>query len=353
MTNKINFPEVIIKDDAAPVLYTNGGLKAFVDQARQAVENEVVDATTKEGRARGKSLARQVSSSKNAIEKPGRDYLRRLKEAVKPAEQELRWFVDEMDKLRDDVRRPVDEWESKEKQRIEKLNEKLSFLRNAGNVIDELGNLQNSQIIESRLETLKNTVIDESWLEIQQESIAAKDASVTKLEQALIVARENEAQVAELSRLRREAEDKKRHDEIERVKREAADLARITAEAEADRKLQTQRNAAARAEAEAKAERDMLQQQALLAEARRKKDIEDAENRARFEAEKSQREHLQEEQRRQEEQGKREADKAHRQKIFGEIMDNLVQEAGIDRVAARAIVVAIAARKIAHTQINF
>lgn len=27
MTNKINFPEVIIKDDAAPVLYTNGGLK--------------------------------------------------------------------------------------------------------------------------------------------------------------------------------------------------------------------------------------------------------------------------------------------------------------------------------------
>ncbi|HDL8434759.1 hypothetical protein A6J63_018970 [Yersinia enterocolitica] len=353
MINEIHLPEVIIKDDAAPALYTNGGLKAFVDQVRQAVKNEVVDATTKEGRARGKSLARRISSSKSAIEKPGRDYLRRLKEAVKPAEQELKWFVGEMDKLRDDVRRPVDEWESKEKQRIEQLNEKLNFLRSAGNVTDELGNLQSPQIIENRLETLKNTVIDESWLEIQQESIAAMDASITKLEQALIVARNNEAQAAELSRLRKEAEDQKRHDEIERAKREAAELARRAAEAEADRKLQTQRDAAARAEAEAKAERDMLKQQALLADVQRQRDIDEAEKRARFEAEKCQRERLQKELRRQEEQRQRESDKAHRQKIFGEIMDNLVQEAGIDRVAARAIVVAIAARKIAHTQINF
>ncbi|WP_267248507.1 hypothetical protein [Yersinia sp. Marseille-Q5920] len=68
MTNKINFPEVIIKDDAAPVLYTNGGLKAFVDQARQAVEHEVVDATNVV-KGFGAASARQVHAQCTRIVK--------------------------------------------------------------------------------------------------------------------------------------------------------------------------------------------------------------------------------------------------------------------------------------------
>ncbi|HFN7635349.1 TPA: hypothetical protein ACHGZC_005155, partial [Escherichia coli] len=72
------------------------------------------------------SLAAQVSRSKTAIEKPGREYLKRLKEAVRPAEAEIKRFVDACDELRDATRRPLTEWEA-EQERI-KAEEAMNAL---------------------------------------------------------------------------------------------------------------------------------------------------------------------------------------------------------------------------------
>lgn len=102
-----------IKPEQAPVLYVSGGLDTYLEQIRQAV-NEVPDLSTKKGRDRVASLAAQVSRSKTAIEKPGREYLKRLKEAVRPAETEIKRFVDACDELRDSTRRPLTEWEAEQ-----------------------------------------------------------------------------------------------------------------------------------------------------------------------------------------------------------------------------------------------
>ena len=105
-----------IKPDQAPALYVPNGLDAYLEQIRDAV-NEVPDLSTKKGRDRVASLAASVSRSKTAIEKPGREYLKRLKEAVRPAEAEIKRFVDACDVLRDETRRPLTEWEA-EQERI-------------------------------------------------------------------------------------------------------------------------------------------------------------------------------------------------------------------------------------------
>ena len=102
-----------IKPEQAPALYVQNGLDGYLTLIREQVK-EVPDLSTAKGRARIASLASQVSRSKTAIEKPGRDYLRQLKEAVKPAETELRRFVTECDELRDEVRRPLTEWEAEQ-----------------------------------------------------------------------------------------------------------------------------------------------------------------------------------------------------------------------------------------------
>lgn len=102
-----------IKPESYPTLYIPNGLDSYLDQIRQEV-NEVPDLSTAKGRARVASLAALVSRSKTAIEKPGRDYLRKLKEAVKPAEAEIKRFVDECDALRDETRRPLTEWEAEQ-----------------------------------------------------------------------------------------------------------------------------------------------------------------------------------------------------------------------------------------------
>ncbi|MDR7875839.1 hypothetical protein P3Z48_21395, partial [Yersinia mollaretii] len=94
-----------IKPESYPALYVTNGLDKYLNQIRQAV-NEVPDVTTAKGRARIASLAASASRSKTAIEKPGREYLRHLKEQPKIIEAELRRFVIECDEIRDETRRP-------------------------------------------------------------------------------------------------------------------------------------------------------------------------------------------------------------------------------------------------------
>ncbi|WP_409333872.1 hypothetical protein [Enterobacter kobei] len=72
MSEVTDLTVIEIKPEQAPVLYVAGGLDAYLEQIRQAV-NEVPDLSTKKGRDRVASLAAQVSRSKTAIEKPGRD----------------------------------------------------------------------------------------------------------------------------------------------------------------------------------------------------------------------------------------------------------------------------------------
>ena len=116
MSEVTDLTVIEIKPEQAPVLFSPNGLDAFLEQIKQAV-NEVPDLSTDKGRKRIASLAAQVSRSKTAIEKPGREYLKRLKAAVKPAEQEIKRFVDECDALRDATRQPLTEWEA-EQERI-------------------------------------------------------------------------------------------------------------------------------------------------------------------------------------------------------------------------------------------
>lgn len=125
MSEVTDLTVVEIKPEQAPVLYAPNGLDAYLEQIRQSV-NEVPDLSTKKGRDRVASLAGQVSRSKTAIEKPGREYLKRLKEAVKPAEAEIKRFVDACDTLRDETRRPLTEWEA-EQERIAAENQMLAW----------------------------------------------------------------------------------------------------------------------------------------------------------------------------------------------------------------------------------
>lgn len=106
MSEVTDLTVIEIKPEQAPALYTSGGLAGYLEQIREMAK-EVPDVTTKKGRDRIGSLARMVGSSKTAIEKPGREYLKRLKEAVKPAEEELRIFTRECDAIRDDILKPA------------------------------------------------------------------------------------------------------------------------------------------------------------------------------------------------------------------------------------------------------
>lgn len=237
-----------ISEANAPALYVAGGLQQFIDLVKGEVEGEVPDLKTRKGRERIASLAAKVSKSKTAVEKPGRDYLRRLKEMPKVVEAELRDFVTKMDALRDETRRPLTEWEAAEDARIDRHNDRLNWLKT---LADDLGDLS-SLHIKGLIAEAQGMQLGAHWEEFEAEAANAKDKVLNTLRAALQKREQVEAEQAELERLRREADERAEQDRI-RAAQEAA--------VEAERQRVAQEQQAAR-EAAARREQELLEQAA-------------------------------------------------------------------------------------------
>lgn len=347
-----------IAPDMAPAIYVENGLDSFLEKIRAGV-NEVPDLSTAKGRARIASLAAQVSRSKTAVEKPGRDYLKRLKEQPKVVEAELRRFVTECDQLRDEVRRPLTKWEDAEKARTEALQQRLVDLRALADVIDTSGNYLPSADIQARILEAKSVVLDDSWQERAAEAGVAKDSTIQQLEASLVIAQKREHEAAELDRLRKEAEEKARLEREENIRREAAEQAKRDAEA----KAQAEIDAAARRESEARAateraEREKIEaQQKAEREAKAAAEKAEQEKNAAIAAERRRQEEaesarLAEQKRIAEEEARRAADKEHRRSINRQAIADLI-ESGLTQEMAEKALIAIASGKVSAVSIKY
>ncbi|HHT0355842.1 TPA: hypothetical protein ACTW1G_001633 [Klebsiella pneumoniae] len=347
-----------IAPDMAPAIYVENGLDSFLEKIRAGV-NEVPDLSTAKGRARIASLAAQVSRSKTAVEKPGRDYLKRLKEQPKVVEAELRRFVTECDQLRDEVRRPLTEWEDAEKARTEALQQRLVDLRALADVIDTAGNYLPSADIQARILEAKSVVLDDSWQERAAEAGVAKDSTIQQLEASLVIAQKREHEAAELDRLRKEVEEKARLEREENIRREAAEQAKRDAEA----KAQAEIDAAARRESEARAateraEREKIEaQQKAEREAKAAAEKAEQEKNAAIAAERRRQEEaesarLAEKKRIAEEEARRAADKEHRRSINRQAIADLI-ESGLTQEMAEKALIAIASGKVSAVSIKY
>ena len=293
------------------MLYSAGGLNGFLEQIRELAK-EVPDVTTKKGRDRIGSLARMVGSSKTAIEKPGREYLKRLKEAVKPAEEELRVFTRECDAIRDAILKPRDEWEA-EQERI-KAEEAMNAMHAEALVMNESIDLQRAIQFEAdhEMALLMNKDFDRD--------------------------REEQRRLAEQAQRERD----------ERLKQEAAEQARCDAEA----KHKAEIEAAARREAEEKARAELAERQRVEAEQRAAREKQEAEARAerekaaaveaeRLKAKQAEDARLAEEKRLADEQAKREADVKHRKTVGTNIVNALTSQTSLTREQAIEVLTAL------------
>ena len=323
MSEIMDLTVIEIKPEQAPTLYRSGGLDAYLEQIRQAV-NEVPDLTTKKGRDRVASLAAQVSRSKTAIEKPGREYLKRLKEAVRPAEAEIKRFVDACDELRDATRKPLTEWEA-EQERI-KAEEAMSALHVEALAMNEEFDRQLAARIESdhEMALLMNDAFD------REQADKAAEAERQR------IAHEEEIKRLAAAAAAREVEQRAQREREEAAHREAV----LKAQAE-----QAERD---RIAAEQKAEAD---KQAAI-EAERRKAQEEA-DRIRREAEQREQARLAEERRKADEQARREADVKHRKAVGVEVVKALMANTSLTRDQAIEVLTAVKDGRIPHTGISY
>ncbi|HDV7525436.1 TPA: hypothetical protein RJ602_000039 [Yersinia enterocolitica] len=249
-----------IKPESYPTLYVTNGLDSYLDQIRQEV-SEVPDLSTTKGRERIKSLAASVSRSKTAIEKPGRDYLKKLKEAVKPAEAEIKRFVDACDALRDETRRPLTEWEAEQErlaaeaayaamwQEAHEMDARITaeraakkesdhemallmndaFDRDAKAKADEIERLRKAHeefIVQQAAEKAKREVEEKAKRDIEAAEQRERDAKL---------AQERAEQAAKDSAAKAERDAKELAERVEREKQEAITAEQRKAQGEADR----------------------------------------------------------------------------------------------------------------------
>lgn len=343
MSETTDLTVIEIKPEQAPALYIANGLDKYLEQIREYAK-EAPDVTTQKGRDRIGSLARSVGVSKKTIEEPGRAYLKHLKEAVKPAEEELRRFTRECDAIRDAILLPRTEYEQ-EQERLRVEAQAIAARVAYDKMRDEANDL-NEVFDRDKAAELANRIDSDHEVALLMNEKFDRDAADAKAE-AERLQKEHEERIAKEARekARREAEELAQQDRISAILRETelkeqaalAEANRIAAEKKAE---QDRIDAANKAEAERlaaaqKAERE--KQEAIAAEQLKAKQESD---RIQREAKQKEDARLAEEKRIADEAAARAANIEHQKTINNQVIA-ILTKAGISQDCAKECVIAI------------
>lgn len=315
---------VIEKKNAMAVFTNNDQLDPLIEAIEREARSLVPDVTTKKGRDAIASMAHKVARSKTYIDNAGKDLVAELKALPKQIDESRRVVRERLDALKDEVRRPLTEWEA-EQERI-KAEEAMNALHAEALVMNEEFDRQLAARIESdhEMALLMNDAFD------REQADKAAEAERQR------IAHEEEIKRLAAAAAAREVEQRAQREREEAAHREAV----LKAQAE-----QAERD---RIAAEQKAEAD---KQAAV-EAERRKAQEEA-DRIRREAEQREQARLAEEKRKADEQARREADVKHRKAVGTEIVKALLANTSLTRDQAIEVLTAVKDGRIPHAGISY
>lgn len=325
---------VIEKKNAMAVFTNNDQLDPLIEAIEKEARSLVPDVTTKKGRDAIASMAHKVARSKTYIDNAGKDLVAELKALPKQIDESRRVVRERLDALKDEVRRPLTEWEA-EQERI-KAEEAMNALHAEALAMNEEFDRQLAARIESdhEMALLMNDAFDREQAEKKAEAERQR------------IAREEE--------IKRQAEEKAKREAAEKAQREidaaaAREREAILAKERAERERIEAQQRAEREQREA-AERAEREKQAAV-EAERRKAQEEA-DRIRREAEQREQARLAEEKRKAEEEARRAADVEHRRGINTAAVQALIDQ-GIPYEWAKACIIAVALGKVPATTIKY
>ncbi|GKI52118.1 TPA: hypothetical protein RFN04_001543 [Klebsiella pneumoniae subsp. pneumoniae] len=315
---------VIEKKNAMAVFTNNDQLDPLIEAIEKEARSLVPDVTTKKGRDAIASMAHKVARSKTYIDNAGKDLVAELKALPKQIDESRRVVRERLDALKDEVRRPLTEWEA-EQERI-KAEEAMLALHVEALAMNENFDRRLAARIESdhEMALLMNDAFD------REQADKATEAERQR------IAHEEEIKRLAAAAAAREVEQRAQREREEAAHREAV----LKAQAE-----QAERD---RIAAEQKAEAD---KQAAI-EAERRKAQEEA-DRIRREAEQREQARLAEEKRKADEQARREADVKHRKAVGTEIVKALLANTSLTRDQAIEVLTAVKDGRIPHTGISY
>lgn len=334
----------LVEQDPTPFLTDKEARRDFMDHVREVALTAGADVSTAKSRQEIISMAAKVTKCKTTIDNAGKEMTEewRLKTAaVNEARREVR---DDFTQLAADVRRPVTEWEEAEKARQALIEETLSELRTLAANPAPFG--ATSQMVRERIAEVEAEPIDPDVFGDKTEWGEQLHAdALTALRNTLARIEKEEADQAELDRLRKAEAEREERERAEREAREAEERKAAEEKARAEREAE-----------EAKRREEEQKRAAEEAERRAEQRAEQARREERERIEREQRE-AEAQQKAKEEAERKEAErlarnKKHRQEVMGAATRALVN-AGIPEEHATKAVTEVAAGAIPHVSIQF
>ena len=327
---------IIIEQKKVADVFKQGGIDPYIKKVRDEVTGHVFDLETDKGRKEIASLAHKVAKSKTYLDGLGKDLVSTIKAQAKVIDSERKKMRDDLDELKEEIRRPLTEWEEKEKERINNILARCNWFTKMKDSEYEC-----SEQLEKIIVEIESIEIDESFEEHDGFAAKNKDEALTQLKAKLIVMKDEERQAEEAKKAEAERIEKERVEREKRIAEEAAENARL----EAEKKAKADRELAEAAERERLVKAELEKQRAIEAKEKAEREAKETEERLKREAEL-------EKQRAIEEAKKREADKNHRASINNAALEAMIEN-GMTKVQAKTAGTLIAKRLIPNVTIQY
>lgn len=341
---------VIIDTDALTpaTVFAPGGVEGIISKLETDVRAIDRDISTPEGREAVKSLAYKVARSKTALDEMGKGLVAGIKAQAATIDAERRIIRERLDALRDEVRDPLTDWESRESARVCDHENALVWLATS----DRFATPPTVAMIRAQLADVAG-LSDRNWQEFGERADAAIADARAKLNAMLAATEQAERDAAELADLRRMKAEREEQDRIAAIAAQAAERARIYAEQAAEHQAKER----AEQEERERIRAEQAEQWKKEAEVRAAKQAEEAAARA---IEQERRRVAAEQEKRAAEKAledaaerKRQENKRHRQKIANEIIGDLMNHTGNCSEVSHAVFEAIARGAIRHVSVTY
>lgn len=402
----------LVEANPAMVLLEPVKFDQFFDEVAREVRSHVPDLTTEKGRKAVASLAFKVTKTKTAIDDARKALTEGKRAEIKKVDEAGKVIRDRLDALRDEARAPLTEWEEAEKTRMNDCQAILDAIKRDQMVTQD----DTAETVAARIDLVQSVEITEAqFQELQDVAVILRDNAVAAMKAAHGRLVQEEADRAELARLRaaeeerqaREAEERAqahrvqqtvdyikqvgmgfiggqtypypillreleekividatfgaRGDEVRQLLADTLksvqdafdrDMASATERAEREA-AEKARMEAAQAHTEKMEAKAREHEEALAAERRRTEEAEAARQAEIDRAARAEAQRVADAQREADAQAAREADRAHRGQVMGAAKEAIMEAAKVSEKAAKDIVLAIAAGSIPAVTIRF
>lgn len=346
MEEKMN--DIICFDEKVnPVeLFTSEKVDELLKKIKERARSFEGDISTEKGRKAIASFAREIASTKVALDDAGKSLVSDWKKQSAAVDAERKKIRDTLDVLKEEIRKPLTDWEEVEKKRVFDRENRLNEIANLQNFLVQNPDINQIDAAVLRLNEL--TIFD--WQEFSVRAEKIIESVSQKLSEQRKFRDNYDAEQVEINRLREEKAAREKAEHEAKIAAEAARLAKEEADKEifeAERKVEAERRAKEEAERRAKEAEEEKKELERRAEIEKKYAVEAAV--------KMERERIQaEEKAKAEEVDKIEKDQEHKAKIHNKVLSaiqTIIDEGGEN--IGKKIVSHIAKGNVPHVKIQY